>query len=414
MRIFMTDQNFAPEEVSGAVLVTELATDLVRRGHEVTFVTSVPNYPAGKVFPGYRNRLYSVEWREGVKVVRIWSYISPKKTFWRRLLNYGTFSGMVFWGGLFSGKADIVMSYSPPLPLGISAWLLSKLWRVPWVLRVEDLYPEAAVAAGVLQNKTAIRFFSALERFLYRHADHISLISEGFRQNLLRKGVPPQKLSVTPVWADPEVVKPMPKENSFRARHGLQDKFVVMYAGTLGYTSNLDDVLQAAELLQKHLDICFLVIGEGVKKEALEGYAREKMLSNIRFLSFQPRETFGEMMAAADLNLVTLNANSSQTSLPSKTFNIMASARPILAVTPPESEIAYLINTTHCGVNVPPGQVQALADTILLLKSDLEQLTEMGNNGRAQLENKFSRSVCVDIYEGMLVSQHRQNALSTT
>jgi colanic acid biosynthesis glycosyl transferase WcaI len=407
MHILMTDQNFAPEEISGAILVTELATDLVRRGHDVTFVTSVPNYPTGRVFPGYRNNLYQIEWRDGVRVIRIWSYIHPEKTFWRRILNYGTFSAMVFFGGLIAGRTDIIMSYSPPLPLGISAWLLSKFWRIPWLLRVEDLYPDAAVAAGLLHNPRVIAFFSAMERFLYRHAQHISLISEGFRRNLLAKGVPDAKLSVMPVWADPDVVRPMPKENSFRKQHDLAGKFVVMYAGTLGYTSNLDDVLAAAELITDDESIQFVIVGDGVKKASLESQAIEKDLKNVLFLPFQPRESFSEMLAAADMSLVTLNSNSSHSSLPSKTFNIMASARPILAITPSESEIDLLVQDAQCGVNVPTNQPQRLAQLILELKQDPEKLSLMGSNGRSQLENKFSRFKCVDLYENMLMNLQR-------
>ena len=399
----ITDQNYAPEEISGAVLVTELATDLVKRGHDVTVVTSVPNYPYGKVFSGYRHRLYQVEWRDGVRVVRVWSYIHPKKTFWRRIFNYGTFSLMVFWGGLLAGRTDVVMSFSPPLPLGLSAWFLSRLWRVPWALRVEDLYPDAAVAVGLLRNSGVIAFFSAVERFLYHHAQHISLISEGFRQNLLAKGVPDAKLSVTPVWADPDMVRPLPKENNFRETHGLTGKFVVMYAGTLGYTSNLEDVLSAAELIKERESVRLVIIGEGVKKATLEAIAEKKGLSNILFLPFQPREIFAEMLAAADISLVTLNSDSSKTSLPSKTFNIMASARAILAVTPSDSEIALLLEDVDCGINVPSGQPEKLAHVILQLEQQPEYLNRMGMNGRAKLESKFSREHCVDLHESMLI-----------
>ena len=143
------------------------------------------------------------------------------------------------------------LSYSPPLPLGVSVWLLSRLWRVPWVLRIEDLYPDAAIAAGVLRNSIAIRFFGWLERFIYRRADRISLIAEGFRRDLLAKGVSPDKLSVTPVWADPDIVHPQLKDNPFRHEHGLDSDFVVMYAGALGHTSALEDVLDAAALLHE-------------------------------------------------------------------------------------------------------------------------------------------------------------------
>ena len=402
MHVLLMAQHYAPEEVSGAVLATELAEDLVGLGHEVTFVTCAPNYPEGRVFSGYKNRLFGVEMLREVRVVRTWSYISPSKSIWRRMLNFGTFSASAFYGGLLAGRADVVYSYSPPLPLGIAAWVLSRLWRVPWVLRVEDLYPEAAVAAGVLRNRVVIALFAALERFLYRRATRISLISGGFRENLLGKGVPAAKLSVIPVWADPEAVQPGPKENGFRREHNLAGKFVVMYAGALGLTSSLEDVMQAAWHLGDEDDVWFVLVGEGIKKEALLRSAQEKSLDRVTFLPFQPRTTYSELMAAADVSLVTLNPASSPYSLPSKVFSIMASGRPILAVVPLESEIAQLVQAGDCGVCVAPGQSRMLASMIMELKGDQERLSSLGHNGRVLLESQFSRRQCVHRTEELL------------
>jgi colanic acid biosynthesis glycosyl transferase WcaI len=404
MHIMLMAQCYAPEEVSAAVLITELAVDLVQRGHAVTVVTGAPNYPQGRLFDGYRNRAYQREWLDGVRVVRTWSYISPHKTFWRRLFHYGTYSATACYGGLCAGRPDVIMSYSPPLPLGLSAWLLSQLWRVPWVLQLEDLYPEAAVTTGVLRNRRAIAFFSTMERLLYQGATHIALIAESFRQNLLAKGVPPEKISVIPVWADPDLVRPGPRENAFRARHGLTGKFVVLYAGNVGLTSCLEDVLDAARRIEDAPDVRFVIVGEGVKKHALEEKARAEGLANVLFLPYQPREAFAEMLAAADVSLVTLNTGSYLTSLPSKTFNIMASARPILAVVPQASDIAHLVNEARCGVILPPGHPALLAEEIRKLQRAGALLAELGQNGRLCLETRFSRARCVGMVEDMLLT----------
>jgi colanic acid biosynthesis glycosyl transferase WcaI len=406
MHLLFLAQHYAPEQVSGAVLATELAEGLARRGHSVTFVTCAPSYPQGQVFAGYRNRIYQVEDLAGVRVVRTWSYISPRQVnrhrFWPRILNYGSFSTSALYGGLLAGRPDLIFSYSPPLPLGVTAWLLSRLWRVPWVLRVEDLYPEAAVAVGALRNRAAIKLFFALERFLYQRATHVSLISEGFKRNLQGKGVSVDKLSVIPVWADPEAIRPEAKENGFRRRHRLEGTFLIMYAGTLGLTSALEDVIQAACHLKDHSDVRFMMIGEGVKKKALASMAQQQGLENMTFLPFQPREALSEVMAAADASLVTLNQASSPFSLPNKVFSIMASGRPILAVVPPESEVAKLVGAGECGVIVPPGEPHTLARTILDLKRDPGRLERLGRNGRALLESRFSRQRCIDRYEAML------------
>ena len=404
MHIMLMAQCYAPENVSAAVLITELATDLVRRGHRVSMVTGAPNYPYGRVFEGYRNGLYSSEMFNGVHVIRTWSYISPAKTFVPRLLHYGTYSATAFYGGLVAGKPDVLMSFSPPLPLGLSAWLLSRLWRVPWVLQIEDLYPDAAVAAGVLVNKRIINFFSAMEQFLYQRAHRISIISESFRGTLLGKGVPASKMEVIPIWADPNQIMPLPKQNSFRHRHGLDDKFVVMYAGNIGLTSCLEDLLDAAEILKNEPDIQFVIVGEGVKKEMLEAEALTRRLTNVLFLPYQPREVFPEMLAAADVGVVTLNAGAMSSSLPSKIFNHMASARSILSISPAESEQARIVQEANCGQNVTPESPERLADVIRLLKTDESALTQIGQHGRVYLEKYHTRDRCVGLYESMFMS----------
>lgn len=402
MRILLLAQHYAPEEVSGAVLATELAEDLAQRGHQVAFVTTAPSYPAGRVFAGYRNAWLSREQRSGVQVVRTWSYISPNKNFWSRIFNYGTFSLTAFLGGLAAGRPEVILSYSPPLPLGLAAWLLSLAWGVPWLLRVEDLYPDAAVAAGVLRSRLGIRFFQALERFLYRQAQHISLISEGFRCNLLAKNVPAEKLSVTPVWANPDEIVPLPKDNEFRRRFGLESAFVVLYAGNLGYNSSLEDVLAAAGLLGSDRKVRFVIVGEGVRKLELQSQADRLKLDNVLFLPFQPRLALAEMLAAADVSLVTLNERSYATSLPSKTFAIMSSARPILAITPPGSEIANLLAECGCGVNVSPGEPLLLAGLLRQLAAGDLSLQEMGEKGRQRLLSDYSRQRCISAFEDML------------
>ncbi|MEA4906977.1 MAG: glycosyltransferase family 4 protein [Chloroflexi bacterium] len=403
MRILFLSQCYAPEEVSASVLITELAADLAARGHTVTMATCAPNYPYGRVFSGYRNRFYQAEQLDGVRVLRSWTYISPDKAFWRRLLNISTFSLSVFWSALLAGhKPDVLVSYSPPFTLGLSAWLLSRIWGVPWVLQLEDLYPDAAVAAGVLHNRTMIRFFTALERFYYRHATHISLISKTFQQNLSSKGVPAEKMTLIPVWADPDFVRPAAKDNGFRHRFDLDGKFVVMYAGNIGLTSMLEDVLAAAGQLKEEPDIRFVIIGEGVKKAALQAIAHSQELHNVIFLPFQPREDFPEMLAAADVGLVTLNQRSAMSSLPSKVFNIMASARAMIAVAPLDCELTGLVQESGCGMAIPPENPGLLAQAIRQLKQTPHALEQMGQQGRLTLETYYARAECVGMHERML------------
>lgn len=402
MHILIMAQHYAPEEVSGAVLATDLAEELINRGHQVTFVTCAPNYPYGRVCSGYKNNLWNEEVRNGVRVIRTWSFISQQKTFWRQILGYASFSVTALLGAFKSGRPDVIFSYSPPLPLGVTAWLYSRLKRTPWVLRVEDLYPDTAVKAGQIKNRLAIHLFYWIEKFLYLRAEHISLISDTFKQNLLDKGIENNKLSVTPVWADPERIMPMPKKNGFREKYRLENRFVVMYTGNLGNTSALEDLLASAVYLKEDANIIFIIIGEGVKKTLLQNYVQNNFLENVIFLPYQPRQEYASVLAAADIGVVTLNVILSDTSLPSKTFNIMASARPILAITPDQSEIARLITSTQCGVNVPPGQHEKIANTIRLLVQHPGNLDVMGSNGRKVLEEFYSSRVCIDSLEQIM------------
>lgn len=396
MKILLLAQCYAPENISGAKLVAELAVDLHNKfGHSVTVVTSAPNYPYGKVFPGYKNRIYQSEILDGVRVIRIWSLIAPRDRNWLRILQFGTYCLNSFYGALFSGKAEVIISYSPPLPLGLTASLLKRIWKVPWLLELVDLYPDAAIAAGILHNHWLIRIFSSMEKYIYQQASQISSICDSFKNNLLQKGIPTEKQTVIPVWADAQTIFPMPKNNQFRADHHLEEKFILLYAGNMGLTSCLEDIVIAARYLEDQPDIHFVLVGGGLKRPLLEEMAQSYHLKNVLFLPYQPCETYPELLAAADIGLVTINTKSDQSSLPSKVFNTMASARPVLAIAAPDSNLANLVIECQCGMVAAPNSPVELAKIIQQMKSNNSQLTELGQNGRYHLENRYSRSVCV-------------------
>jgi colanic acid biosynthesis glycosyl transferase WcaI len=403
LRILFLALCYAPEEVSGAVLITELAEDLASKGHDVTVVTAAPSYPLGKIPPPYRNRLFQKEFINDVRVIRVWSDISGNRSAWRRALHQATYCLFASLGGLFSPPADIVFSYSPPLPLGVSAWFISFFKHAPWILQLEDIFPDAAISAGVLKNKLMISFFRKMEAFLYRRAARVSVITAGFKDNLIEKGVPAEKISVIPVWADSERIKPSSPRNDFSRRAGLEGKYLVLYAGNLGVASCPEVILEAAASLSNVEDIHFVIVGEGCKKEQMMKTASELGLRNILFLPFQPRETYAEMLAAGHVHLVMLNTQAARTSLPSKIFNIMAAARPIILIAPPDSETAALVRETGCGLVVSLDRPDQVVREILALKSHPDLADWLGRNGRANLEARHSRSRCTRLHEQMLL-----------
>ncbi len=402
MTILLIAGYYYPETIGAGIWIRQLAIDLKAQGHEVSVLTSFPNYPHGSIFSGYRNRLVHRETIDGISVIRTWTYATPSKAFWARVAAFGSFCASAAFGGLLARtRADVVYAILPPLPLGLSALLLARAVRARLILNVQDIYPDVAVSLGVLRNPYAIRFFANLERWIYRKADRIVVISEGFRRNLLNKGVRSEKLTVVPNWADCESIRPLGRENSFRQQHSRPGEFVVLYSGGLSHNSHLEPVLEAARLLAND-SFRFLIAGEGVHKTALMGHAARLNLQNVSFLPFQPLNQYAEALAAADATLVTLHPGATFASVPSKVYKQMAAGRPIVAVAETESEIARLVEESGCGLSIPPNDVNGLAEALRRLAVRREETILMGAAGRQYIENVCSRGRCVTAVERAL------------
>lgn len=402
MRILILAQYFKPESVGAAIWIHQLATDLVARGNHVTVLTAFPNYPGGVVFDGYRRQAFKREIVDGVDVVRTWIYATPSKKFWSRVLNFGSFSASSLIGGIVAVKDfDIIYAILPPLALGITAVTEAITKRAPVVVNIQDIYPHAAVAMGMLKRQSAIRFFEGMEKWIYRQADHVVVISQGFRENLINKGVPSDKVSIVPNWADPDAIRPGPKNNEFRQTLGLNGCFALVYSGGVSHNSNLEPVIHAAELLRDE-PFAFVIVGEGVHKPTLERMAAEKRLNNLQFRPFQPLESYAGVLQAADLTLVTLSSQAALASVPSKIFKQMAAGRPILAITAPNNEVDRLVETARCGISVPPDDPVALADALRWARGHPDELDQMGQNGRLYLKEHHGRAQCVAEIEKIL------------
>ncbi|MBO0723267.1 MAG: glycosyltransferase family 4 protein, partial [Blastocatellia bacterium] len=295
-----------------------------------------------------------------------------------------------------------ILCVNPPITVGFSGWLVSLLRRAPLVFNVQDVWPDCLVIIDQLRSPLLIRIFKHLEKFIYRVSSRVTVLSEGMRENLMQKGVPAEKTVVIPNWSDVETIRPVERENSFRAAHGLNGEFVVMFAGNLGFIAMLDRVLEAAKLLEDDPQIQFLIVGEGNAKAGLVSRADELGLKNVRFLSTQPKEVLPEMLGAADLSLVTLNRRLGQLNVPSKTYSIMASARPVLASVPENSEIARLVKVAGCGEGVPPEDPESLAHAIRRLSAQREKLSVYGANGRRYVEEYLTRRRVTSQYHKLI------------
>jgi colanic acid biosynthesis glycosyl transferase WcaI len=402
MRIMILHMRFHPDLTGTGPLVSDLASDLVELGNEVTVISSMPHYGRHEIPPEYRGKLLHRSEFKGVDLWRTFVYVPKSPNGVQRALNYLSYTIMSIVAGLLAEKPDVILCVNPPITVGFSGWLLSLVRRAPMVFNVQDVWPDCLVIIDQLRSPLLIRIFKHLEKFIYRVSSRVTVLSEGMKENLMRKGVPAEKTVVIPNWSDVETIRPVERDNSFRAAHGLNGEFVVMFAGNLGFIAMLDKVLEAAKLLEDDPHIQFLIVGEGNAKPGLVNRAGELGLKNVRFLPTQPKEVLPEMLGAADLSLVTLNRRLGQLNVPSKTYSIMASARPVLASVPENSEIARLVKVAGCGEGVPPEDAQALAQAIRRLSSQQEKLLVYGANGRRYVEECLTRRRLTAQYHNLI------------
>jgi colanic acid biosynthesis glycosyl transferase WcaI len=403
MRILLIVIQFPPDVNSTGNLMADLGVELVRKGHHVSVLTALPHYQDFRIAESYRGKLFHHERLSGMDVLRLWVYGPGKKSMVNRLINYLTFTLGAVIAGLSSGKSwDLILCTNGGFFSGIAAWLIGAWKRAPFIYNVQDLYPEVPVEAGQLRNRFAIAALKRIEGFMYRQAAGISVISATMRANLLGKKVPAAKLALIPNFVDSDFIRPLPRANDFSRAHGLDDKFVVMHAGNLGYVYDLDGLLAAAKILADDDKIIFLIVGAGVAKSALEEKAKLWRLPNVRFLPFQPREQLPWLRATADVQVSLYKRGAARHSMPSKIYEIMASGRPLLASAESGSAVWQVVNDNRCGICVEPDRPELIADASQTLRRDQQARQEFGTNGRHAAATRYSKQTTVEAYEELI------------
>ncbi len=393
---------FHPDLTGNAPLITNLAMDLVAMGDQVTVVTSMPHYGRKSISSRYRGRLSHRSNFHGVNIWRTFVYVPPRASTYHRSLNYLSYTLMAAVVGTLSGRHDVILAVTPPVTVGLPGWLLGFTRRTPVIFNMQDIWPECLEIIGQVRNPLLIRSLQYQKKFICNGVARVTVLSEGMKQNLISQGIPATKVEVIPNWADTGYIRPISKENGFRAAHGINGRFVVMFAGNLGYISVLDTVLEAARLLQHDSRFLFLIVGEGNTKPGLLKRCHELALANVRFLPTQPKEVLPKMLGAADVSLVTLNRNLSQLNVPSKIYSIMASGRPVVGAVPEDSEIARIIREAECGIWVPPEDPRSLAKALEGASQQPELLQHYGVNGRHYVEKHYSRQLVTRRYHELL------------
>ena len=389
MKILLINQSFVPPDEPGHTRHFEMAQYLRKCGHEMVIVASDSNYQTG---------LRTVE-RKGLYVEQmIEGCVSCAPIVPRRCIaaisgasvSFFSFMFSSVWAALQVKDADLIMGTTPPIFQAVSAWFVALLRRKPFLLEVRDLWPEFAISMGVIKNPVLIALAHWLEKFLYARATHILVNSPAYKEYLVAKGVPAAKITFIPYGTDIDMFNPDVDGSSVREKLGLQDKFMVLYAGAMGQAHDLYTVLRAAKRLNDDSHIQFAFFGAGKERANLEAEAQRLELKNVQFAGICPKKEMPAVIASADLCLAILqNIQMFRTTYPNKVFDYMASARPTVLVI--DGVVREVIEASKGGVFVEPGNDELLAKTILELSRDPQRVKQMGGNARAYLVKNLDR-----------------------
>ncbi|MHA1382020.1 MAG: glycosyltransferase family 4 protein, partial [Candidatus Helarchaeota archaeon] len=305
----------------------------------------------------------------------------------------------IFFGGLVEKRHDVALVYSPPLPLGLSAYLLKKFKKTKFVFNVQDLFPEEAILLGLLKNKFLIRIFQIIEKIIYKKADFITVHSPGNKYYIKNKILDNKKIEVVYNWTDTDLIKPGRRDNNFRKELGLNYDFVVSYAGTMGWCQNMRIIVEAANLLRRYSSIKFLLAGEGPEKEKVMRLIKKYKLENIKVFPVFKFNKYIELLNSSDICIINLNKNLSTPVVPSKLLNIMAAGKPVVASVPLSGDTPRIINEAKCGICVSAEELNGFVQAILFLYKNKCIREELGRNGRNYAEKHFSKRICVNQYE---------------
>ncbi len=399
MRILYLTHYFWPEGNAPASRALEMGKCWARAGHDVQVVTCAPNVPTGKVYPGYRNRLWQRETIEGIDVLRVWSYVAPNKGTLRRILNYLSYMVSATAAGTVVARPDVILATSPQFFCGWAGVLVQRLRHVPLILEIRDIWPESIEATGAMRSSPALRALEKLEHKMYASADRIVTVGAGYRQKLLERNVNSGKIDIVHNGVDFELFSPRDREDAIRRKWNLGDAFVCAYVGTLGISSGLEVVLRAARELKQNRrdDVKFLLAGDGACREEYQALADRDGLDNVVFTGRLNKAEIPSLLASTDACLVHLRKQELfKTVLPSKIFEAAAMARPILLGV--QGCAAEMISSAGAGLCFVPEDDRGLMEAIETLRSSPRRARAMGQRGLRWVEANFDRRDLADRY----------------
>lgn len=398
--LFLTD-NFPPEVNAPASRTFEHCRDWVERGANVTVITCAPNFPKGKVFNGYKNHIWQSEVINGIRVIRVWTYITANEGFTKRVLDYLSFMMSGAIAAVFVRKVDVVVGTSPQFFTACAAWMVGGLKRVPWVFELRDIWPESIKAVGAMKDSLAIRLLERIELFLYRYANRIVAVTHAFKATLICRGIESSKIDVITNGVDLSNFSPLPKDDGLVAELGLSGCFVAGYIGTHGLAHGLDTLLDAAQILQSlpgAENIRILFLGDGAKKVELVESSKVRGLSNVVFVSSVTKEEVPRYWSLLDISIIHLRKTDLFTSvIPSKLFECMGMGIPVLHGVAGES--AAIVQNEQVGDVFESDNAQQLVDSLLRLRADEERFISYKANGLSAAKRYDRKQLAGDMFK---------------
>lgn len=389
MKILLLNQAFVSPEEPGHTRHFEMAKFLQARGHELVIVASDLNYQTGRR-TAERRGLFAEQNIDGVRVLRSYIYPALHRSYFWRIISFFSFMFSSVWTALRVRDADLIMGTTPPIFQAVSAWFVAMVRRKPFLLEVRDLWPEFGVGMGVLTNPLVIALARWLEKFLYARATHILVNSPAYKNYMLAKGLPENKVTYIAYGTDVDMFNPAVAGSSIRKALNLEDKFVVLYAGALGQANDIDTLLRAAKRLNGDDRIRFVLFGDGKERARLQAEAERMKLTNVLFAGVRAKKEMPIVVAASDVCLAILqDIPMFRTTYPNKVFDYMAAGRPTVLVIDGVSR--ELIESSDGGVFVQPGDDAMLAEKILELSKDSKHVQQMGRNAREYLVKHLDR-----------------------
>ncbi len=403
--LFLTD-NFPPEVNAPASRTFEHTREWVKAGHEVTVITCAPNFPKGKVYEGYSNKLFQTEWMDGVKVVRVWSYITANKGFLKRTIDFISFSITSFFAGLFY-KADVIVATSPQFFTALSGRTLSFFKRTPWVMEVRDLWPESIKTVGAMKDNAFIRYFEWEEKLCYRTAQKIVVVTDSFKRVLINRGILADKIEVVKNGVNKDLFVPVEKDCGLIKELGLEHKKIVGYIGTHGMAHRLDFILKVAKSVEGQNNWHFILIGEGAEKTKLLKMKEDLGLSNVTMLDSVPKQEVARYISILDLALINLKKSDLfKTVIPSKIFENAGMEIPIIMGV--EGEAKEIVEKYGAGLCFEPENEDDFIEKMSKLLDNSSLYTDC-KAGCRQLADNFDRKLLankmLDILVGVVESK---------